>query len=161
MLSRVGRLLATGGSERRNHMALDQDQLTSVVDRVTIPGVPKTISPGRHAMLDYGVAFTFFSLAAKYWGRHKAAAALAAINGGMVLGVSLCTDYPGGLWRKIPFPVHGALDIVQAATAGLGPVLMGFGGDPEARSFYGQAMSEVGVIAATDWHAQERKAHAA
>jgi hypothetical protein len=44
--------------------------------------------------------------------------------------------------------------VVQAALAGFGPVLLGFANDPEARTFYGQAMSEVGVIAATDWHAQ-------
>lgn len=133
-------------------MALEQT--TSAVDRISIPGVPRTIGPRQHAMLDYGVAFTYFSLAARHWGRHRAAAALAAINGAMVLGVSMLTDYPGGLWRKIPFPVHGALDVVQAGVAGFGPVLMGFAGDEEARAFYGQAVSEVGVIAATDWHAQ-------
>jgi len=134
-------------------MALEQ-QVTSVVDRIALPGVPKSIDPGKHAMLDYGVAFTFFSLAAKFWSSHRPAATLAIINGAMVLGVSAFTDYPGGLWRKISFPMHGALDVVQAATAGLGPVLMGFARDEEARAFYGQAMSEVGVIAATDWHAQ-------
>jgi len=133
-------------------MALEQ--VTSMVDRIAVPGVPKTIGPGKHAMLDYGVAFTFFSLAAKFWNSHRPAATLAIINGAMVLGVSMCTDYPGGLWRKISFPMHGALDVMQAATAGLGPVLMGFGSDPEAKTFYGQALSEVGVIAATDWHAQ-------
>ena len=133
-------------------MALEQ--VATVVDRIAVPGVPKAIDPGKHALLDYGVAFTYFSLAAKYWGRHRAASALAIINGAMVLGVSLCTDYPGGLWRRISFPMHGALDVVQASVAGLGPVLMGFGGDPEAKPFYGQAVSEVGVIAATDWHAQ-------
>ena len=129
-------------------------QLSSLVDRIEVPGVPKSIGPGQHAMLDYGVAFTFFSLAARYWGRHRAASTLAIINGAMVLGVCAFTDYPGGLWKKISFPMHGALDVVQAATAGLGPVLMGFARDEEARAFYGQAMSEVGVIAATDWHAQ-------
>jgi hypothetical protein len=133
-------------------MALEQ--VTAAVDRISIPGVPKTIGPAKHAMLDYGVAFTYFSLAARYWGRHRPAATLAVINGAMVLGMSLLTDYPGGLWRKISFPMHGALDVVQAGVAGLGPVLMGFGGDEEARTFYGQAVSEVGVIAATDWHAQ-------
>ena len=130
-------------------MALDQ--VTSAVERISIPGVPKTIDPARHAMLDYGVAFTFFSLAARYWGHHRPAARLAAINGAMVLGMSLLTDYPGGVWRKISFPMHGALDIVQAGVAALGPVLMGFAGDEEAQTFYGQALSEVGVIAATDW----------
>jgi len=140
---------------------MDQDQVTSAVDRIAIPGVPKTISPAQHAMLDYGVAFTFFSLAARYWGRHKPAATLAMINGGMVLGMSLFTDYPGGIWRRISFPMHGALDVVQAGVAGLGPVLMGFGGDAEAKTFYGQAMSEIGVIAATDWHANGASAQAA
>jgi hypothetical protein len=44
--------------------------------------------------------------------------------------------------------------LMDAATlAGLGPVLLGFAGDPEAAYFYGQAASEVGVIAATDWDA--------
>ena len=133
-------------------MALEQ--LESVVDRISVPGVGKSIRPGQHAMLDYGVAFTFFSLAAKYWRSHRPAATLAIINGAMVLGVSVFTDYPGGLWRKISFPMHGALDVVQAGVAGLGPVVMGFAGDPEAKTFYGQALSEVGVIAATDWHAQ-------
>ena len=133
-------------------MAVDQGM--SPVDRIAIPGVPKTITPGQHAMLDYGVAFTYFSLAAHHWGRHRRAAALAAINGAMVLGMSLLTDYPGGIWRKLSFPSHGALDVVQAGVAGIGPVLMGFAGDEEARAFYGQAISEVGVIAATDWHAQ-------
>lgn len=133
-------------------MALEK--IASAVDRISIPGVPKTIGPGRHAMLDYGVAFTFFSLAARFWGHHRPAAALALINGAMVLGTAVLTDYPGGVWRKISFRTHGALDAVQAGIAGVGPVLMGFAGDEEARTFYGQALSEVGVIAATDWHAQ-------
>jgi hypothetical protein len=31
--------------------------------------------------------------------------------------------------------------------------MFGFGDEPEARYFYGQALSEAGVIAATDWNA--------
>lgn len=131
-----------------------EEEVSNVVDHITVPGVPRKIGPAQHAMLDYGVALTFFSLAAKYWGRHRPASTLAIINGAMVLGMSLFTDYPGGVWRRISFPMHGALDVVQASVAGFGPVLMGFGSDPEAKAFYGQAISEVGVIAATDWHAQ-------
>ncbi len=126
----------------------------AVVDQLEINGVPKVIDPAKHAVLDYGVAATYFVLGARMKGRHNAAAALAFINGAMVLGMSLFTDYPGGVWKKISFPMHGALDMVQAAMAGLGPVVMGFANDPEASAFYGQAVSEVGVIAATDWHAQ-------
>ena len=133
----------------------------ALVDQVALDQVPKVIDPAQHAMLDYGVAATFFALGMKYRDTHRPAAVLAFVNGAMVLGMSLFTDYPGGVWRKISFPMHGALDIVQAAVAGLGPVVMGFADDPEARTFYGQAMSEIGVIAATDWHAQETAAMAA
>ena len=117
--------------------------------------VPKTITPAKHAMLDYGVAATFLSMGFKFKGRNNAAAALAFINGGMVLGASMATDYPGGVWRKISFQTHGVLDMIQAALAGFGPLLFGFAGTGDAKPFYAQAASEVGVIAATDWNGME------
>jgi hypothetical protein len=118
------------------------------------------IDPSTHALLDYGVAATFFGLALRYRARNPAAAALAFANGAMVLGMSLCTDYPGGVWRRIPFQTHGTLDVVQGALAGLGPMLLGFADAPEARTFYAQAVSEAGVIAATDWDAGPSQAFA-
>ena len=124
------------------------------VDQVALDNVPKVIGPREHAMLDYGVAASFFVLGMKYRNTHPPASTLAFINGAMVLGMSLLTDYPGGVWKKISFPMHGAMDVVQAGVAAVGPALMGFANDPEARTFYGQAVSEIGVIAATDWHAQ-------
>jgi hypothetical protein len=124
-----------------------------ITDQLSIPGVAKVISPAQHAMLDYGVAATYLTLAARYRNTNRAASLLALINGGMVLGVSMFTDYPGGIWRKISFRTHGTLDVMQAALAGLGPALFGFGNREEARTFYGQALSEIGVIAATDWNA--------
>jgi hypothetical protein len=39
------------------------------------------ISPARHAVLDYGVAATFFALAYRYRRRNRAASALALTNG--------------------------------------------------------------------------------
>ena len=118
--------------------------------------VPKTISPAKHAMLDCGVAATFLSMGFRFKGRNNAAAALAFINGGMVLGMSMATDYPGGVWKKISFQTHGVLDMVQAALAGFGPLLFGFAGSGDAKPFYAQAASEVGVIASTDWDGMER-----
>jgi hypothetical protein len=47
--------------------------------------------------------------------------------------------------------VARALREVTARLAGLGKALFGFARDPEAKFFDGQAASEVGVIAATDW----------
>lgn len=121
--------------------------------RTGTDGIINVISPAQHAVLDYGVAGTFFAMGLSMLPRHRRAAALAFLNGGMVLGMSLLTDYPGGVWRKISFKGHRTGDILQAALAGLGPVLFGFANDPEATYFYGQALSEAGVIAATDWNA--------
>jgi hypothetical protein len=104
-------------------------------------------------MLDYGVAATFFAIGFSLMSRHRSAATLALVNGGMVLGMSIFTDYPGGIFRKLSFKTHRTGDIVQALLAGLGPILFGFGNDPEAKYFYGQAVSEAGVIATTDWDA--------
>lgn len=116
--------------------------------------VSAVISPTQHAVLDYTVATTFFSLGGSLRRSHPRAATLAFVNGAMVLGMSLMTDYPGGVFRKLSFRTgHRTGDIIQAALAGLGPVLFGFARDPEARYFYGQALSEAGVIGATDWNA--------
>jgi hypothetical protein len=112
-----------------------------------------TITPAQHAVLDYSVAGTFFAVGLALLNRHRAASTLAFINGGMVLGMSLLTDYPGGVVPRLSFQAHRTGDIVQAGLAGIGPVLFGFADDPEATYFYGQALSEVGVIAATDWEA--------
>ena len=114
----------------------------------------RPISPGMHAVLDYSVAATFFTVGLAMMGRHQRAAGLAFVNGAMVLAMSLMTDYPGGVWRRLSFKGHRNGDIGQAALAGFGPILFGFAQDPEAKFFYGQAASEVGVIAATDWDAQ-------
>jgi hypothetical protein len=111
------------------------------------------ISPAQHAVLDYSVAATFFALGFSVFSRHRPAAALAFANGAMIVAMSMLTDYPGGVFPTISFRAHRTGDIAQAVLAGLGPALFGFANDPEARYFYGQAASEAGVIAATDWNA--------
>ena len=118
-----------------------------------VRNLTKAISPTQHAVLDYGVAAAFFTFGFSVLSRHRPAAALAFTNGAMVLGMSLLTDYPGGVFRTLSFRGHRTGDIAQAALAAVGPVLLGFGRDPEAKYFYSQAVSEAGVIAATDWDA--------
>jgi hypothetical protein len=111
------------------------------------------ISPGQHAVLDYGVAATFFALGMHHRNRNNAAAGLAFANAAMALVMSMLTDYPGGIWRRISFKTHRSLDMVQAALSGFGPILFGFRDAPEAKAFYAQASSELGVITMTDWEA--------
>lgn len=128
------------------------------VDETTIPdafrGVPKYISPRVHRWLDIGVTAYFVGLGAWCAVRGRGRAATAAfINGGMVAGLTMLTDYDGDGRKPVSFKMHGTMDAVQATTAALGPVLHGFADEPEARFFWGQAANEVGVIAMTDWDA--------
>ena len=114
--------------------------------------VPKVISPRLHGVLDYGVAATYLAMGARFASTHRAASTLAFMNGAMVLGLALFTDYPWGVWKRISFKTHGIADLMQASLAGLGPVLLGFSKDREATFFYSQSASELGVVAATDWN---------
>lgn len=128
------------------------------VDETSIPDafrrVPKYVSPRVHSWLDFAVSTYFLGLGVWFAMRGRGRAATAAfINGGMVAGVSLLTDYAGDGRKPISFKMHGTLDAVQAATAALGPVFHGFADEPEAKYFWGQAVNEAGVIATTDWDA--------
>lgn len=128
------------------------------VDETTIPDafrkVPKVISPRVHKWLDIAVTSYFVGLGIWCAIRGKGGAAVAAfINGGMVAGVTMYTDYDGDGVKPINFKLHGTLDALQATTAALGPVLHGFADEPEAKYFWGEAVNEVGVISMTDWDA--------
>jgi hypothetical protein len=116
-------------------------------------GVPKVIDPKSHAVLDYLVTGTFLAAGFMFRGRHPRASKLAFANAAAVMGATLFCDYPGGVWPLFSFRTHAWLDAVQAAMAGAGPALLGFASDPEAQFFHGQAVSEVGVVAATDFEA--------
>ncbi len=120
---------------------------------------PKTISPRVHKWLDVAVTSAFAVVGGIFLSRgSKRAATAAFINAGMIAGVSLFTDYTGEGRKPISFKMHGFLDLVQATTAATAPLLMGFPADAEASFFYGQASSEVGVVAMTDWDAADRAA---
>ena len=128
------------------------------VDESTIPeafrNVPKMISPRVHAWLDVAVTTYFLGLGVWFAIRGKGRAAAAAfVNGTMVAGVSMLTDYDGDGKKPIDFKMHGTMDAVQMTMAGLGPVMHGFSGEPEAKYFYGQAANELAVISTTDWDA--------
>jgi hypothetical protein len=140
------------------------------IDETTIPDAfrraPKLISPRVHAWLDVAVTTYFLGLGVWFAVRGKGRAAAAAfVNGSMVAGVSMLTDYDGDGKKPIDFKMHGTMDAVQMTMAGLGPIMHGFAGEPEAKYFYAQAVDELGVIATTDWDAgmpsQRRRRRAA
>ena len=124
------------------------DAITKMTEQV-----PKVIDPSAHAVLDYLTAGGFFALGFAMLGRHSRAAGLAFANGAAVLGLSLMTDYPGGVFRAVSFRTHGVIDAMQAMMTAAGPAMLGFGSDAEAQVFHGQAAVEAAIIAATDWEA--------
>lgn len=111
----------------------------------------RVIDQKTHAVLDYLTTAYFLGLAAYFWDKHRRASAVALINAGEVLGLSMFTDYPGGVFKKIPFETHGKVDLIQAASAAGLPWLMGFGHRSQAMPFHLQALNEVGVVDLTDW----------
>ncbi len=119
--------------------------------------IPKYIDSRTHAVLDYLTAGGFLALGASLMGHHPRAAALAFVNGGAVLGLSLMTDYPGGVFRRISFQTHGLIDAIHAGMTAAGPLLLGFADEPEAQPFHAQAVLEAGIIGATDWNAAAKK----
>ncbi len=135
-------------------------QITTDMTEMT-RAMPKVIDPKTHAVLDYLTAGTFLAAGLALRKRHPRAAGLALANGAAVLGLSMLTDYPGGVWRTLSFRTHGTIDMVQASMTAFGPTLLGFAGDPEAQFFHGQAVVEAAVVAATDWNNTEARAQAA
>ena len=70
--------------------------------------------------------------------RHRRAAVLAMLNGGMVLGVSLLTDYPGGVKKVIHFRTHRNIDLGLAAMTATMPEFFVFKDENEEKFFLAQ-----------------------
>ena len=117
--------------------------------------LPKVVDRPTHAALDYLTTGAFLMLAGLAWDRSKRSSVCAMINGFMVLGVSMFTDYPGSIRRLISFRTHRNLDMVQAAMAASMPTLVGFSDTPDAWLFRAQAANEAMVIGITDWDSKK------
>lgn len=136
-----------------------QSQISDMdIDEATIPdafrNVPKMISPRVHKWLDIAVTSYFMGLGVWFAIRGKGRAAAAAfVNGTMVGGLTMLTDYEGDGKKPVDFKMHGTMDAVQMTMATLDPIMHGFIGEPEAKYFYIQAANELAVIATTDWDA--------
>jgi hypothetical protein len=155
-VSDVGERVADNVRQMGRNVQSRMDEME--IDETTVPdafrNLPKLISPRVHAWLDVAVGTYFLGLGVLFAIRGKGRAAAAAfVNGTMVAGVSMLTDYDGDGKKPISFKMHGTMDAVQMTMAGLGPVMHGFAGEPEAKYFYGQAANELAVISTTDWDA--------
>lgn len=99
-----------------------------------------------HGILDV-VTILLLVLGPVFYGLGGAPAAIAWTLAAAHLILTLCTDYPMGRWKKIPFLVHGIIELAVGAFLLLVPVLGGYGPGSPGRRFY----TVMGVIVLIVW----------
>ena len=95
----------------------------------------KPINPLLHGALDYVLAAAFLILPGML-DFSPEAASISRIIGIVYLGASLLTKYPLGALKLIPFPVHGVIESIMAASWIVLPWVLGFQDDSAARTFF-------------------------
>lgn len=118
----------------------------SVTDRM-----PKVISPGAHAIIDYATAAGFIGMGIFMWKREKRAAISSLVCGAAEALTAVMTDYPGGLVKEISFETHGRIDVGMAGMVATMPGVMHFEDDPASRFFSIQAIMLAAVTGLTDF----------
>jgi hypothetical protein len=113
--------------------------------------MPKVINPTVHAIIDYGMAATFFTMAAIFWRRNKRAAISSLVCGGAETVTALLTDYPGGVTDAISFETHGRIDFGMSGLISSMPNLMRFADEKESTFFRMQGISMAAVTGLTDF----------
>lgn len=113
--------------------------------------MPKVISPGAHAIIDYAMAASFFGVAAFFWRRNKRAAVSALVCGTAETITSLCTDYPGGVVDEISFETHGTIDFGLSGMVASLPNMLRFSDEPEAKFFRMQGVALAAIAGLTDF----------
>lgn len=102
-----------------------------------------------HGVADFGSGFALIAVALVLGGS-SAAVATGVVLGAVLIVVSLLTDYPLGVIKVIPFPVHSAGDYLGAAALIGAPFVLGFNdSDGGASAFYlvmGAALVAVSLL---------------
>ncbi|MCA8831831.1 SPW repeat domain-containing protein [Hymenobacter pini] len=119
----------------------------------------KVLSPAAHGILDY-LTVAFFAMAPSLFDLHGTYATVCYVLAAGYLVITLLTNFPLGLMRVIPFPVHGKLELVSGLVLLASPFLFGFADDNmTARNlFMGAGVVFLIVYFLTDWRAQTHNA---
>jgi hypothetical protein len=113
--------------------------------------LPKVITPRAHAIIDYAIAASFFGMAAFFWRRNKRAAVSALVCGAAETITALCTDYPGGVVKEIPYGTHGTIDFGLSGLVASLPDMLRFSVERESRFFRMQGLALASVTGLTDF----------
>jgi len=116
----------------------------------------KVISPSVHGIIDYLMSAVFLALPTQFAFDGTYAYVCYALAAGYLL-VALFTNMPFGLFRWIPFRVHGGFELVSALMFIASPWIFQFSQNGTARNlFIGLGIAFLLVYALTDWHAERR-----
>ena len=95
----------------------------------------KFLSPAVHGSIDYIFA-ALFLIAPTIFGFEGLPATLSIGIGLAHLTMSMCTAYPLGLLKALPFSAHGWFDLVAATTVTLSPWVFAFEENAVAKNFF-------------------------
>ncbi len=115
----------------------------------------KIISAKVHGVLDYVVVLSFYA-APTLFGFSQTPTMLCYVLATLHLIVTLCTAFPLGLFKLLPFSAHGVLEAIVSAGLLIMPWVFGFSADTHARHFYlTLGVGVLVVIALTDYRMQK------
>jgi hypothetical protein len=107
-----------------------------------------------HGILDYAFVAVFLNAPMVFGFTGQSASALYWLAGIHLLMTGI-TDFPYGMFKVIPFRIHGAIDALAGLFLIVAPWVLGFSADAAARSFFlGLGVLTFVVIALTDYTPQ-------
>jgi SPW repeat len=113
--------------------------------------VNKLVSARVHGVLDYATVAAFLN-APMVFGFHGNPAAIVYWLAGIHLLMTGCTDFPLGVFRWIPFRIHGVIELLAGIFLLVAPWVFDFAAEPAARNFFLAIGVVVLVVAAlTDY----------
>jgi len=112
----------------------------------------KPISARVHGILDYAMVAAFLNAPMVLGFQGTTPAKIAYWLAGLHLLITGCTNFPPGVFRWIPFRIHGAIDLVAGVFLLAAPWVFGFSALYGARNFFvGIAILIFVVVGLTDF----------
>ena len=117
-----------------------------------MPAITKLISGRVHGVLDYATVAAFLNAPMVFGFQGTTAAAIVYWLAGIHLLMTGCTDFPLGVFKWIPFKIHGAIELVAGIFLLVAPWIFGFSEAYPARNFFvALAIVVFVVVALTDY----------
>jgi hypothetical protein len=110
-----------------------------------------------HGILDYATVAAFLNAPMVFGFQATTAAKILYWLAGIHLLMTGCTNFPPGVFKWIPFRIHGAIELVAGLFLLLAPWLFGFSGLNAPRNFFvAIAFITFVVVAMTDYSQRVR-----